>query len=59
VRLARGDTVLQSPGEDCDARLRRQGEPGDSRATSGALLPLLARKTDRSWRESLEEKVRQ
>jgi pyruvate dehydrogenase (quinone) len=31
---------------------------GDSRATLQALLPLLERKTDRSWREDLEGKIR-
>jgi pyruvate dehydrogenase (quinone) len=31
---------------------------GDSRATLQALLPLLKRKTDRSWQESLEGKIR-
>jgi pyruvate dehydrogenase (quinone) len=31
---------------------------GDSRATLQALLPLLERKTDRSWQEELEGKIR-
>ena len=30
---------------------------GDSRDTLGALLPLLKRKTDRSWREKLEKEI--
>jgi pyruvate dehydrogenase (quinone) len=49
---------------DIDARMLSLRYPmevnlvGDSRATLQALLPLLERKTDRSWQDELEGKIR-